>query len=110
LSALRAAPEIVRLARPTSITVDLESRMMRVTEASQASRSTVVEETGMGRELHIRPWRARQPKQRLERGGDLEVSALRSLLRNQPGVKCVQGEIEQGIRHALFPTAVVVLI
>src|SRR6202163_3302123 len=48
LSALRAGPEIVRLARPTSITIDCESSTMRVTEASQASRSTVLAERGCG--------------------------------------------------------------
>ena len=46
LSALRAAPEIVRLARPTSMTMESEPSRMRVTEQSQASRSTVLEEIG----------------------------------------------------------------
>ena len=55
LSALRAGPEIVRLARPTSITTDLESSRMRVTEASQASRSTVLEETGIGENSRSAP-------------------------------------------------------
>jgi len=46
LSALRAGPEIVRLARPTSMTVDSEPSTMRVIEASHASRSTVLAEIG----------------------------------------------------------------
>src|SRR6266851_2327730 len=46
LSALRCAPEIVRLARPTSITVESEPRMMRVTAQSHAILSTALAEIG----------------------------------------------------------------
>ena len=46
LSALRCGPETVRLARPTSITVESEPRMMRVTEQSHASLSTALAEIG----------------------------------------------------------------
>jgi len=46
LSALRWGPDIVRLARPTSITVESEPKMMRVTAQSQAILSTAFAEIG----------------------------------------------------------------
>jgi len=46
LSALRWGPEIVRLARPTSITVESEPRMMRVTAQSHAILSMALAEIG----------------------------------------------------------------
>src|SRR6185437_14534763 len=44
--ALRPGPETTRRERPTSITCDSEPKRIRVRAPSQASLSTVVEETG----------------------------------------------------------------
>ena len=58
--------------------------MMRLKEASQASRSTVLEETGVGENSKSAAGAPGSPSSVSSEVGDLQVSALRSLLGNQP--------------------------
>jgi len=93
LSALRWGPEIVRLARPTSITVESDPRMMRVTAQSHASLSTALTEIGI------------EAEESLNRRRDLQMCPLRY----EAVVESPHAYIDQGVTHALLARAVIVL-
>src|SRR5216683_5124908 len=104
LSALRCGPEIVRLARPTSITVESDPRMMRVTAQSHASLSTALAEIGNENSMFAAR-RARKAEQSLHGSSHLKVRPLR----HQAVVERTHREVDQGITHALLARTVIVL-
>src|SRR5216683_7653920 len=107
LSALRCGPLIVRFARPTSITCDLESSTMRVTEASQARRSTVLAEMGCGENSRSAPgapgnWSSVS-------SGTVTCRWVRCVAccGIAPLVHSVDGELDRRVRQPLLPAPVV---
>src|SRR6266849_8325356 len=104
LSALRCGPEIVRLARPTSMTIDSEPRMMRVTAQSHASLSTALAESGSECSMFA-PGAPGSPSRVSSEAVTWRVRPLRY----EAVVESAHAYVDQGVTHALLARTVIVL-
>src|SRR5713226_3655031 len=104
LSALRCGPEIVRLARPTSMTIDSEPRMMRVTAQSHASLSTALAEIGSECSMFA-PGAPGSPSRVSSEAVTWRVRPLRY----EAVVESAHAYVDQGVTHALLARTVIVL-